>query len=290
MLTKINIYKYIILILILFFLALFIWGAYLRQPEKNLSIKFFDVGQGDSIFIRTPENYKILIDGGPNNEVTKYLEKELGFDRKIDLVVLTHPQSDHLYGLVEVLRRYKVARVLTSNVTHTTAIAKLFTDTLNSRKIDLAYTSAGESVTLTDQVRLEVLWPLSKDLTVTDLNEASIVIKLSYGEFDLLLTGDADAKNQPYSGEALEIEVLKVPHHGSSTGLKEDYLNQLSPEVSVISAGDNNRYGHPRAELLKMLHDSGSKIFRTDQQGTVEIVSDGKRWYTRTNGKSKGKN
>jgi competence protein ComEC len=159
----------------------------------------------------------------------------------------------------------------------------LWEDTLKNKKIEPVYLEAGDSITLSDSVKLSFLWPEKQVETVANLNDdVAIVFKLSYGEFDVLLTADADSRVQPYTGGAGDIEVLKVPHHGSKTALKEDFLKSLKPEVSVISLGRNNRYGHPSANLIEALSHSGSKVYRTDQNGTIEIVSDGIKWYTQT--------
>lgn len=283
MLTLLKKFKFTIAILLLALAAGSIWAGVFLVRKRELLIKFYDVGQGDSIFIRTPGNYKILIDGGPNTKVVGYLDRDLGFDRSIDLVVLTHPQADHLTGLVEVIRHFKVKQVLTSKVANDdAAIYQLWVDTLKRTKTPVSFTSAGDKAVLSDQVDLKIFWPKEKEPKVSNLNQAAVVLKITYKDFDLLLTADADRPTQPYTTFNQKIEVLKVPHHGSKTAIKEDYLKQLAPQVSVIMVGKTNSYGHPAPELIRQLQSINTKIFRTDQNGTVEIVSDGKKWYTRT--------
>lgn len=268
-------------IIILLISNLFVWSKLVLGSSANLVVKVYDVGQGDSIFIRTPKNYKILIDGGPNNKIVDYLNRELGLnDRELDLVVLTHPQADHMYGLIETIKKFKVKKIITSDVKSTTSIYKLWIDTLNNTNLKPESVYTGESITLSDQVKLQIVWPDVPKPQVVDLNEAAVVIKLSYGNFDMLLTGDADQKVQPYTTNLNHIEVLKVPHHGSKTALNEKFLKQINPDQAVISVGSKNWYGHPSQILLKLLKDNSNKVFRTDQNGTVTFVSDGEKWYT----------
>ncbi len=260
-----------------------VWYLALFLPARELLMKVYDVGQGDSIFIRTPGGYKILVDGGPDNKVLGYLEHDLGlFDRKIDVVVLTHPQEDHMFGLVEVIKRFQIGRLLVSGVDSPTNIYKLWFKTLQERSLTPTVVTAGTEIGFPDNVKMKIIWPKEEHPVVKDLNEAMVVFQLSYGNFDALLTGDGDQQTQPYTGSLGHIEVLKVPHHGSKTALSDSFLKQITPEISVISVGKNNRYGHPGQNALEQLRAINSKIYRTDQNGTVEIVSDGNKWYTVT--------
>lgn len=262
---------------------IFVWVSFAKASEKKLVIKVYSVGQGDATFIRTPDNYKILIDGGPDNKVVEYLNKDLGLnDRSLDLIVLTHPQADHMFGLIETIKKFKVKKIITSNVSNNTALYKLWIDTLKNSHLNPEFVYAGESITLSDQVNLTIVWPEDPKPKVVDLNAACVVIKLSYGNFDMLLTGDADSPVQPYTGSIGHVEVLKVPHHGSKTGLREDFAAELKPDVSVISVGINNRYGHPNPKMLELLNKNSKKVLRTDQNGTVTFVSNGQTWYTQT--------
>lgn len=268
---------------VLFVTCLTIWGLVAFSPEARLSLKFYDVGQGDSIFIRTPKGYTILVDGGPNNKIVGYLDKDMPlWSRNIDLLVLTHPQADHLFGLVEVIKRFKIGKLIVSGVNNDTNLYKLWLKTLKEKNLKPEIVTESSTISTSDTVKFEVLWPDVIHPQVADLNEAAIVLKVSYGSFDALLTADADQKVQPYTGNLGGIEVLKVPHHGSKTAMSDSFVKLVSPEIAVFSLGRNNRYGHPGANTLKQLEDINSKIYRTDQNGTVEIVSDGNRWYTVT--------
>ncbi len=271
-----------LLIIVLGLISIAIWSTVFKLPDGSLHIKIFDVGQGDSIFIRTASGYKILIDGGPDDKVIDHLGGELAFfDKTLDLVVLTHPQSDHITGLIEVAQRYKIKNLWTSYSENTTAEYQEWENVLDMVGLQKTTVWSGDRLIFSDGTVLEVVWPRGKTAS-DDLNTTSLVILLDYKEFEGFLTGDADKQVQPYASSASEIEFLKVPHHGAKNALDESYLNDLSPEISVISVGPRNQYGHPHEAALSILESIGSIILRTDQHGTVEIVSDGATWYTKT--------
>ncbi len=261
--------------------SILIWSSAFRLPDKKLHIKVLDVGQGDSIFIRTPSGYKILIDGGPDNKIVGLLGESLPlWDKTLDLVVLTHPQADHMTGLIEVAKRYQIKTLWTSYSVNNTQVYKEWEKVVSERHLHQVHVWAGDKIIFPDGVDLNVIWPRSVQ-PYTDLNTTAIVIKLDYKNFDGLLTSDADEQVQPYTSSTSHVEFLKVPHHGSKTAIDENYLAKLSPDISVISVGAHNRYGHPNPELVKLLDSARTKVYRTDQNGTVEIVSDGESWYTK---------
>ncbi len=257
-----------------------VWSFYFSIPQHDLNLKIYDVGQGDAIFLRTAGGYTILVDGGPNNKVIEYLGEDIPFySRKIDLLILTHPQSDHLTGLIEVIKRYDIGSLWVSDAEN---ISKQFDQwklQLKEQKIKPQIVVQGDKMVFPDGTEILVVWPKS-DTVSSDLNDLSVVTLVTYGSFDALLTGDADKGNQPYSSSVSAIEVFKVPHHGGKEALKEDFASILSPEVSIISVGSKNSYGHPRSEVLNILARIGSEVYTTARNGTVEIVSDGKNWYT----------
>ncbi len=264
--------------------SLLVWVLVFVSKKGDFSITFYDVGQGDSALIQTKNGYNILVDGGPNNKVVEYLDRDLPLnDRELDFVILTHPQADHMTGLIQTLKKFHVKKVLASHVSNETALYQQWVDTLNSTKTPIEYVKEGQSITTSDGVSLQFIWPQqSEKFEVKDLNEASIVFKLSYGDLDILMTGDNDSQTQPYPTHIGQIEVLKVPHHGSKTALKDEFLKEIHPQLSVISVAAKNRYGHPRAETLEQLKKIGSQILRTDQNGNIKIVSDEHKWYTQT--------
>jgi competence protein ComEC len=268
-----------------------------QLSDGKLHIIFCDVGQGDAAYIKFPEGTDMLIDGGPGAKTPKVLGclgKYMSvFDRTIDIVVMTHPQEDHLGGLKEVLKRYEVQNFVHSDVGNTTdgyeAVMKLVRD----RHVTERIVATGERITI-GAATVSVLWPAQSFLvqekssnvlgSMSDVNDASVVLKLSYGTFDALFSGDADSRvddkltNIPlFDPDA--IEVLKVPHHGSKTGMTDGFIRWLGTiNLAVISVG-KNLYGHPAEEAIKRLEQDGAEILRTDQKGDIEVVSDGISWW-----------
>lgn len=287
--------------------AALVWLALFTLPDSNLHLIACDVGQGDAI-LATYKNTQILMDGGPDNSVLDCLARHMPFwDREIELVAMSHPQKDHYQGLIEVVRRYQVDSFLTSGLDSGNDGFQVLKKEVGSRGIRVVPSSAGSTIRL-GLISLDILHPseqfvaveatklLSKQVTnplalyssEKDPNFFSIVAILRFGEFDALLTGDIDPviSNQlsvnPLVGR---VEYLKVPHHGSKNGLTQDLLEIIRPQVAVISAGKNNSYGHPHKEILDLLSNQvtsstvGRKLLRTDLEGDVEIVTDGKRWW-----------
>lgn len=301
--------KKTVIALLVVSLAIIGWHLVRFWPDGKLHIVFCDVGQGDSIYIRFPSNHDMIIDGGPDKRVLSCLRDHMPFfDRKVDIVMLTHPQADHLNGLIEVLGRYQVDLVVLPPVGNSTAGFQKLSSLIQERHIPVKNLYSGTAITI-DQTRLDILWPEKRwalahmsgsetsfntrgtnvlgASTLEDLNHFSIIAHLSYGLFDVLLTGDSDAEVEqemvtrhisPLLNAHMPFEVLKVPHHGSRTGMLKEYMENLRPLIGVIEVGAKNRYGHPTKEALDLLNSLGTKVFRTDQDGTVEVVSDGKSW------------
>lgn len=264
-------------------LSVLVWIAvFAVRPDYKLHVDFFDVGQGDVAFITTPEKTQILIDGGPDSAVLSKLGRAMPFfDRTIDLVVLSHPHLDHLSGLIEVLKRYKVKKVLLSEVTHSSEAYKAFADVLKQKNIPTITAVAGQKILLDDYARLQILYPPAsmQGQLFDDLNESSVVARLSFGESDFLFTGDAPKQEEEEvlaSGFDVGAEVLKVGHHGSRFSTGGEFLAAVNPKFAVISAGAKNKYGHPYEETLALLKSLGIKALRTDLEGDIEFVSDGR--------------
>lgn len=243
---------------------------YLELSNQNLMINILDVGQGDSILIKTPKNEYILVDGGPDNTVVQKLGKFLPFyNRTIDYVILTHADADHLVGLIEVLRRYQVKYIVTTDHIHTSKyflqwqkeIADLQVAIVNEPKIlDLG------------QTRLYFINPTSSSLGQA-VNNASIVFKLEYKNSQALFTGDFENEEILVNNQFdIQADFLKVGHHGADNANSYQFLEQVSPTIAVISVGKNNRFGHPRPNTLLNLEKLGANIFRTDLQGDLTFV------------------
>jgi competence protein ComEC len=232
------------------------------------------------------------VDGGPDDSILNCLSKHLPFwDRTIELMVLTHPHTDHAAGLVEVLKRYTVLHFVTEEVLGSTATYKRLEDELVIKKLSAQYSFSGDRIDLTDKTSLLTLWPTrewlndsqlqtangASDSQNLDLNGFCLVQLFAYGNFTLLLTGDAGSLTEDkVATEVGKVDVLKVPHHGSKTGMSDYFLTQIVPSLAIISVGANNRYGHPAQSALDLLNSHNIKYFRTDQNGEIEIISDGK--------------
>ncbi|MEK7151342.1 MAG: ComEC/Rec2 family competence protein [Patescibacteria group bacterium] len=247
------------------------------QDDGFLHVHFLDVGQGDAIFIDF-KGKQVLIDGGPNNKVLQELGRVMPFnDRSIDLLVLTHPDADHINGLIEVLNRYEVGNILENPLEkHNTPTYRVWNELKNEAKITQA--KRGQIVDLGGGAYLEVLYPVNTDLDQSKTNNNSIVAKLVYGESELLLTGDIEAKvERELIGRQINIDVdfLKVPHHGSKTSSTEEFLNAVTPEVAFIQLSKDNNYGHPHSTVLERFKSRGIRYYRTDLDGAVELILDG---------------
>jgi competence protein ComEC len=269
--------------------AIVAWFAVLQLPsDDKLMVTFLDVGQGDAVFIETPKGAQILVDGGPEGDT---LLSELGhhmpfWDRTLDLVVLTHPDADHLTGLVAALERYDVRAVIVREQPLETDLAEAWEMSLATEGATLIGGEAGTRIELSDGVTLEILHPgpgpVADDTGST--NNDSIVMRLVYGDVAFLLTGDIEAtveKELVRSGAYLRSSVLKLPHHGSNTSSSRAFLDAVRPQVAVISVGSDNDFGHPSREVLERLG-KNTLVYRTDQNGSVTVTSDGRRLWIET--------
>jgi competence protein ComEC len=249
-----------------------------RKPGL-LTVAFLNVGQGDAIFIETPSGKQVLIDGGPDKSVLRELGKVMPFwDRSLDLVLESHPDSDHIGGLPDVLERFSVKYLIsTGNLSDSKLSASL--DNIAKEKHDnTLQVIAGKRIILEPNVYLDILSPIG-DPSNWESNKSSMVVKLTYASTSFLFTGDVDESVEQYLvkkyGVYLASDVLKVSHHGSRNSNNVAFINAVSPTYSVISVGAKNKFGHPHKEVLDSLVKLKSKILRTDQLGTIIFKGDG---------------
>jgi len=265
---------------ILLGLNILAWAAVWSLRPQGLEVTFFDVGQGDAAFIETPQNQQILIDGGPTSIILEKLGREMPFwDRTIDLIILTHPEHDHMAGLIEVLKRYQVGNILWTGVVRDTAEYQEWQKLIKEEGAKIYIAQAGQQIE-GGPTSINILYPLEslEGQESKDSNNTSIVARLVFGENSFLFTGDAPQSVEKKLLEtAIDSDILKIGHHGSKTSSAQDFIGVVSPEVTVISAGKDNKYGHPAPEVLQNL--SGVKILRTDLDGDIKIISDGKRYW-----------
>lgn len=254
----------------------------------SMRVVMFDIGQGDSILIISPNRQTMLIDGGNSakdgSEVILPYLKVNGFDR-LNVMVLTHPDADHVGGLPEVLRGIPVDRVVSTGQVHTTQIYAEFLQELKTardeRGTEVIRGVAGAEIPFDAAVKVEVLGPDPEAVTADDLNNASVVLRLTYGQVSVLFTGDAEQDEETWmisNKKDLSAQILKVSHHGSQTGSSDALLKAVGAQVGLISCGADNRYGHPHAEVLERLARHGVEVYRTDKLGTIEVEIDGSKW------------
>lgn len=256
------------------------------MPDDNLQVSFLNVGEGDAILVQKGHQ-QILVDGGPSPQaICLGLSQKMPFwDRTIDLVVLTHPDADHITGLVEVLQRYNVKQVLYPDLDSKSDIYNEWLKLVREKNIKCTIAQVRQQIDL-GEATINVLNPQKTPLTGTesDIDNNGVVLWLSVGEASFLLTGDIfhEAEFELISHRAsLTSTVLKVAHHGSSTSTTEEFLAVVSPQLAVISAGADNKFGHPSDEVIGRLEEriGTENIYRTDEQGTIEFITDGEKLW-----------
>jgi len=247
------------------------------------------VGEGDAILIRTPSGSTALLDGGPSPAVlTAALGRRLPpWHRQIDLLILSHPEADHITGLISVLERYNVRRVMESGYRVDTPLYTHWETLIQRKGITRDICSAGTRVALGKEVYLHVLHPSNPFLSGTeaDTNNNSLVLCLEMDSIRFLLTGDIEGEAERRlveQSDRLQCTVLKVPHHGADTSSTPTFLHAAAPQVAVISVGADNDYGHPNKLVLERLASARVNVLSTDERGSIEITTDGTRYWIRT--------
>jgi competence protein ComEC len=273
-------------LLVLLAVTVVIWIA-VAQAETGgeLRVTFLDVGQGDAIFVQSPSGAQMLIDGGKNRAVIRALSREMPlFDRSIDVVLATHPDADHIGGLPDVLKRYRVGMIVQSSVLDPEGIDAAAFDAAIVREekeggVQLV-AERGQVIDLGDGVQFEILFP-DRILASVETNLGGIVGRLTFGDTSFLLTGDSPDEIEKYlvmlDANRLQSTVLKVGHHGSRTSSSLQFVGFVSPEYAVFSRGCENSYGHPHEEPVAVFARLGVKTLDTCKDGSVTFVSNGKR-------------
>lgn len=273
-----------LLLLFLVLSTVLIWYAvFYFESHQNLLLTFFDVGQGDSIFIEASNGNQVLVDGGPGDKVLAKLGRKLPFwDRSLDLLILTHAHADHVGGLLKVLERYDIGAVLESGEAYSTPEYQEWHKLIQEKNIPVFVARRGQVVYIGEKVRLDVLSPFEdyNGVSLKNPHDANVSTKLIFGKISALLMGDAEKPVEYRLIESnpgeLKSDILKVGHHGSKTSSSEDFLKAVSPQFAVVQVGRKNRYGHPTQEVLDRLSSLGIKILRTDLDGDLGFISDGR--------------
>lgn len=266
---------------LLIVIAVLVWGYYFSlQGSGVLTVAFLNIGQGDAIFIESPSGVQVLVDGGPGRAVLRQLGRQMGFfDRTLDVIVATHPDSDHIGGLPDVLGLYAVSYIFDPGIAHSIPTYDAFLER-SKEELGAQYILArrGQLINLGGGAYIRILFP-DHDVTHVETNDGSVVLQLVYGDTAFLLTGDAPVNVEQYvsslDGKTLHSDVLKVGHHGSRTSSSELFVGWASPEYAVISRGCDNRYGHPHQEVLNILNRFEIEIHDTCEEGTIVFESDG---------------
>lgn len=281
---NVRVFVLILLIIVSFFIYTQESTKRTFSSENILRVVFFDVGQGDSAFIETPDGKQILIDGGSDSSVLRKLSSEMGFfDREIDMIIATHPDSDHIGGLVDVFERYEVKHIVMTENNHQSPVVEQFlnrvvdeTATVHYARRDMVFDFGGE-------IKLRILFP-DRDPTNLESNTSSVVVQLIYRDSEFLFTGDSPKGIEEYLvsiDSQLESDVLKVGHHGSKTSTSQEFLEKVQAKYAVISAGKDNRYGHPHSVVIEALQEKRVEIFETSVMGDIIFSTDGAKIWVK---------
>ncbi|WP_067728730.1 ComEC/Rec2 family competence protein [Oceanobacillus damuensis] len=246
-----------------------------NDPLPEMQVHFIDVGQGDSILIQTPQNRSILIDGGPpgsGKKILSYLE-ELGIE-KLDLLVATHPDIDHIGGLPEVLESIEVVEILDTGRLHPTKTFANYINQIRKKNVPVQFAEKNVPIEIDPMIHIEV-WNAYE--RYKNNNKSSIVLKLTYGEVDFLLMSDVEKEQEKSFLEEYEVqaEIIKVAHHGSKTSSSLRFLQEVDPEVAIITYSKENDYGHPVNRVIENLYEVDAMIYSTAALGNVVINTDG---------------
>lgn len=244
-----------------------------------LTVSFLDVGQGDAILIETPDGKEMLVDGGRDSLVLQKLsQSRRSHDKEIDVVVATHPDLDHIAGLVDVLARYEVGTIIMTENEGNSGAADAFATAVPEEGAEIILADAGQIFELGASTTIQIFAPTG-DESKLESNTASIVLRVVYGDTSFMLTGDAPMEIENYLvktyGAQLDSDVLKLGHHGSKTSTSDAWLDTVTPLYAVVSAGIDNRYGHPHQDVMQRVFRRNIKASHTGTDGTVVFESDG---------------
>ena len=272
----------LIVLTMLLIVAVLSWSPLQSSGDGScdcLVVSFLDVGQGDAVLIQTPDGYEMLIDGGRDSSVLRELSKRRSFfDRSIDVVVSTHPDLDHIAGLVDVLKRYQVGTIVMTTNEGDSGAAEAFSAAAPNEDAQIVLADAGQTIALGAHVVVQIFAPTG-DESKLESNTASIVTRVVYGDTSFMLTSDAPMEIEDYLvrtyGIQLDSDVLKLGHHGSKTSTSDLWLDTVTPQYAVVSAGIDNRYGHPHQDVMQRVFKRNIATSHTGIDGTVVFLSDG---------------
>jgi len=259
-------------------IAMLFYYWFSTRSTQKLDIYFFDVGQGDSALIISPDGKTLLIDGGEDEKAVVELNKQMGiFSQRIDYIIATHPDIDHIGGLDEVIDAYQVGSFIYPKTDKKTKTYLDLIDKLVSKNIDKREATHDSDFILGCCVKIEFVWPADSAGQIKDDNSLSVSFFLYYGDFKAFFDGDLplELEDQLVIDNPVDIDLLKVSHHGSKTATSGKMLAILRPEIAIISVGKNNAYHHPDVSIVNRLKNLNVKVMRTDELGTIHYQTDG---------------
>jgi competence protein ComEC len=253
---------------------------YINIPNDKLSINFLDVGQGDSILIISPDNKILLIDGGKDEKAIEEIQNKLNIlNRRIDYIIATHADSDHIGGLDDIVDSYEVGKFMMPQTTKSTNVLKKLLTKIADDNIERIDITDNSDFSLGCCVTVDFLWPIMNSELIDQKNENSLsaAFIITYKNFQAYFDGDLPQNIEDYlvSKNPVDVDLIKVSHHGSKTATSQNFLNILKPELAIISVGNNNAYHHPDISIINRLKYSKSMILRTDEGGGIDIQTDG---------------
>ena len=255
----------------------------LQAKDKNLAVNFLDVGQADAILLRTPQGTNILIDGGADNNLLYQVSEHLPWwDRTIDYVIISHFHDDHYSGLIELTRKYNIKNIIIPKVSGDSPLYNAWQQAVSTEHLKVEEAVIGQKYDLGQGINWQIL--MAQDGEPKDLNQSSVVVKVSAGTVDFLLMGDLPSSEEAellQSGFDLSAEILKVGHHGSKYSSSDEFLATVNPDLCVIESGKDNKFGHPHQETIDRLEKVGCDIKNTQYNGTISVFSDGYKWWVK---------
>ena len=272
-------YRLFLLVLLLLLVDTLLLRLDWQNSRRVLTFAMLNVGQGDALFIESPTGTQIMFDGGPARKVLGPLAGVMSpFDRTIDAIVITNPDADHIGGFSDILKNYKIGLVLEPGTLNDSKTFQNLKTEIKNQNISNILARRGMRLHIGGGAFIDILFP-DRDVSSWETNDGSVVARLSYGDTSIMLTGDATKKTEKIILEEnlsteLESTFLKVGHHGSRTSTSSSFVKTVSPEYALISAGKDNKYGHPHQDTLSALSQFGAKIIRTDLSGSIIIKCD----------------
>lgn len=277
--------KRVLLFFLLLIVIIYLSKIYLgSNEEKNLEVNFLDAGQADAILITTPQQHKIIIDFGSEKALPELDKKIPWWNKKIDLIIITHPHDDHILGMIALLNKYEIKQIMYTGVLHYSPAYLDLLKLIEDKNIDLIIPQENQVIGLGNNCSISILFPIKSfyNKEVSNINNSSIVSKLTCQNSTWLFMGDAEVEVEDellHKKINIKSDVLKAGHHGSITSSQQKFLEEVDPQIAVIMVGQDNKFNHPSLRTIKKMEKLNIQVFRTDLDQTVTIISDGQKIY-----------